>query len=73
MPSDDCSSILMAFEHRIIEKLDHHLPRVGIIIKYPQNGLFHDLVNIILMSQMAVSEMANNNNDNEWLLGNILT
>ena len=38
------------------------LPRVGIIIEYPLNGLFHDLVNIIIMSQVAISEMLDNTN-----------
>ena len=32
-------------------------PRVGIIIECPLNGLFHDLMNIIITSQVAISEM----------------
>ena len=43
-------------------------PRVGIIIECPLNGLFHDLVNIILTSRTADSEMVNYDNDNDWPL-----
>ena len=42
--------------------------RVGVIIDCSQKYLFHDLVNVILTSQMAVSEMVDNNNDNDWPL-----
>ena len=38
-------------------------PRVSINIECPLNGLFHDLVNIILTSRTADSEMVDNNND----------
>ena len=32
-------------------------PREGITIKWPQNGLFHNLVNVIFMSRTAVREL----------------
>ena len=31
--------------------------RVGVIIKSPENCLFHDLVNVILTSRMVVREL----------------
>ena len=43
--------------------------RVGIVNECPQNGLFHDLMTIILKSWTAVSEMVDKDNDNERLLG----
>ena len=42
--------------------------RVGVIIDCSQKYLFHDLMNIILTSRIAVSEMVDNNNNNDWLL-----
>ena len=42
--------------------------RVGVIIDCPQKDLFHDLMNVILMSRMALSEMADNKNDKDWQL-----
>ena len=35
------------------------------IIEWPLNGLFHDLVIIIIMSPMAISEMVDDNDDDE--------
>ena len=34
-------------------------PREGVIIECPQNGLFHNLVTVILTPQTAISEMIN--------------
>ena len=41
------------------------IPRIGVIIECPQNLLFHDACDIILMSQMAVREMVDHNHDHE--------
>ena len=43
-------------------------PWVGVIVECPLNGLFLDLVNIILKSRMAVTEMIDNNSNNDWPL-----
>ena len=40
----------------------HVLPRVSIIIHCPQKDLFNDLVNVILMSRTAGSELVDNDN-----------
>ena len=46
------------------------ISREGLIIEYPINGLFHDPRNIILMSQMAISEVvANVGNDVKVIYG----
>ena len=45
-------SRLVLFEYKMI-------PKEGVIIECPQNGLFHDLMNVILTSWAAVSEMIN--------------
>ena len=37
-----------------------NLPGEGIIIKLPPNGLFHDLVIVIITSQTVVSEVVEN-------------
>ena len=42
------------------------LPREGVIIECPQNDLFHNVVTVILKSQMGVSEMVLN-------VGNVIT
>ena len=47
-------------------------PREGVIIWSPQNGLFQDLMNVILTSQTGISEMVNDDDDDEWPLGKIL-
>ena len=43
-------------------------PRVGIIFECTQNCLFHNLLNLLLMSRTAVIELVDNNNNNVWLL-----
>ena len=40
--------------------------REGAIIECPQNGLFNNLVTVILMSQTAIKEMVDH--DQEWPL-----
>ena len=40
-------------------------PREGVNIEYPQNGLFHDLCDVISWSQMAIREMANGDDDHD--------
>ena len=47
---------------------DRFRSRVAIIIDCPQKDLFQDLVNVILTSRTAVSEMVVNDNDDDWLL-----
>ena len=49
------------------------LPRVGVIIKWPLNRHFHDVVTDVLMSQTDVREMVDKNNVNAWPLGKIVT
>ena len=39
-------------------------PRVGVIFDCPQNDLYLDRRDAIMTSNMAFSEMANNDNDN---------
>ena len=34
----------------------------------PQNGLFNNLVTVILTSQIAISEMVDHDHDHEWPL-----
>ena len=46
-------------------------PRVSVIFDCPQKDLFYDLMNVILTSRAAVSEMVDNDNDNKWQLGKI--
>ena len=46
--------------------------RVGVIIDCPQKDLIHNLVKVILTSQRAVSEMANDDDVGVQMLGNVL-
>ena len=46
--------------------------RVGIVIKWPLNGQFHDARDFIITSRMAVREMVDKVKVDEWLLGKIL-
>ena len=46
-------------------------PRVGVIFHCPQNDLYHNRCDIIITSQMAVSDMANYDDDNVQTLGNV--
>ena len=39
--------------------------REGVIIECPLNGLFHDVVTIIITSGMAVRELEDDDDDNE--------
>ena len=39
-------------------------PREGVIIDCPQKDLFHDPRDVIMISRMAVSDWADNDNDN---------
>ena len=46
-------------------------PREGIIIECPLNGLFHNLGIIIIQHKRPLVRMVDNNNNNDWLLGNL--
>ena len=37
-------------------------PREDVIIECPLNGLFHDVVTVIIMSRMAVRELEDDDN-----------
>ena len=43
-------------------------PRAGLIIACPLIGLFHNLVNVILMSRTALRELVDDDGDDECLL-----
>ena len=45
--------------------------RAGVIIKCPQNGLLYNLPDIIITSQMANTEMANDDGNDVQTLGNV--
>ena len=61
----------MAATKRLDIEQEGLVPREGVIIECPPNGHFHDLVNVILMSRTAISEMVLNVNANEGPLGKI--
>ena len=45
--------------------MDPYFARQGIIIECSLNLLFHDLVTVIVTSRTVISEMVDNDNDNE--------
>ena len=45
------------------QKQDRLEPRVGVIIDCPQKDLFNDARDVIITSQMAVSEMVNDDHE----------
>ena len=45
--------------------VDRFTSRDGVIIGCPQNGLFQDLVNVILMSRTGDSELVDHDQDHE--------
>ena len=41
------------------------VPKEGLIIECPLDGLFHDVVTVIITSRMAVWELEDDDDDNE--------
>ena len=56
------------FQSRLLRSRLASDPREGAIIKCPPNGLFHDLVTVIITPRTVISEMVNNDKDNDWPL-----
>ena len=50
----------------IVSIIHRTLSREGVILKYPLKDLFHDVVTVILTSQMGVSEIV-------VIVGNVVT
>ena len=56
---------------RIFNKIKHkwnNSREAGVIIECPQNGLFHNLVTVILMSRTAVSQMVDHDHEHPLLV-----
>ena len=66
LPIWDTKVSFWGFRRKFSKGVRDQIPREGVIIEFPLNDLFHDIVTVILTSQMGVSEMVIN-------VGNIVT